>query len=322
MMPEFSAPPPPDQSSNGTDGIRIHNWSRAEEGRIDDDTELVRYMKLETFLLMLNSRVFIPTLECLAGSDRWESRIPQRFHGLQYAEAMKQVVWGHKEWLERVATGKQMPANGGDPTDHQLRFLTETWLYELGRRRLIWCWNRWTYEQHAMWRFYGQRGVVIHSTVGRIRHALARAGAYGSVSPVKYVYQGVPRGPEQKDAFLTMMLEPKYLFHPYLFKDAGFRFEEEVRFVLRGNPGVTDPLKGALLDIAITDIIQGTEFDVSEELPHSEQSLIRLLGMHFLQNDLRLLSFPFSSSGLFGLAPSKPFVDEPDLPADIFPDLV
>jgi len=134
MTPESPADPPPGDAS----GIKIHNWPNGKDP-IDDNTELVRYMKLETFLLMLNSRVFIPTLECLTTADRLESRIPQRFHGLQYPKAMKQVVQDHEGWLEKVATGKQMPTDSGDPTDQKLRFLTETWLYELGRRRLVWC---------------------------------------------------------------------------------------------------------------------------------------------------------------------------------------
>ena len=137
----------------------------------------------------------------------------------------------------------------------------------------------------------------------------------------KYVYQGVPKNPEQKDAFLTLMLMPKYLFHPYLFKDAGFRFEEEVRFVLRGNPVVTSRSNGALLDIAAADLIRGTGFDVSDELPHSEQGLVRLLGIDFSQHGLALPSFPVSSSGLFGLAPSNPFTIEPDLPTGLFRNL-
>lgn len=145
MTPESPTPPPADQPPNDTSGIKIHNWSDAKDP-IGDDTELVRYMKLETFLLMLNSRVFIPTLGCLAATDRLESRIPQRFHSHNYPEAMKQVVKDHEEWLEQIATGKQMPTDSDYPTDQKLRFLTETWLYELGQRRLVWCWNRWTYR--------------------------------------------------------------------------------------------------------------------------------------------------------------------------------
>lgn len=62
-------------------------------------------------------------------------------------------------------------------------------------------------------------------------------------------------------------------------------------------------------------------FDVSEELPDSEQGLIRLLGYDFLQGGLTLPSFSVSSSGLFGLAPSNPFTVEPDLPTGLFPNL-
>jgi len=116
------------------------------------------------------------------------------------------------------------------------------------------------------------------------------------------------------------MLVPKYLPQPYLFKDAGFRFEEEVRFVLRVNPAVTTRSNGALLDIVATDIFGAQQFDVSEELPHSEQGLIRLIGYDFLRG-LTLPSFPVSSSGLFGLAPSDPFTIEPDLPPGVFGDL-
>jgi hypothetical protein len=53
----------------------------------------------------------------------------------------------------------------------------------------------------------------------------------------------------------------------------------------------------------------------------SEQGLIRLIGYDILHNGLTLPSFPDSSFGLIGLAPSKPFTPEPDLPPGLFPDL-
>jgi hypothetical protein len=312
MTPESPVPPPADQPIVDASRIKIHNWPDAKDP-INDETELVRYMKLETFLLMLNSRVFIPTLECLRAVDHLESRIPQRFHGLKYPEAMKRLILPHEKWIDQVAIGKKVPIENGAPIDDErLKFLTQTWLFELSQRRCVWCWNRAVDELHAMWKLYGQRGVAIHSTVGEIRRALARAEAEGIVSPVKYVYQGVPRTPQKKDGFFTM-LEQKYLPQPYLFK-------EEVRFVLRVNPAATSRSNGALLDIAATDIFGAQRFDVSEELPHSEQGLIRLIGYDFLRG-LTLPSWEVSSSGLFGLAPSKPFTAEPDLPNGIFPDL-
>jgi len=230
---------------------------------------------------------------------------------------MKRLVLPHQEWLDKVATGKKVPKDNGDSSAERLKFLIQTWLYELSQRRCVWCWNRSVDELHAMWKLYGQRGVAIHSTVGKMRRALAEAE--GIVAPVKYVYQVVPRTPQQKDGFFTM-LNPKYLPQPYLFKDAGFRFEEEVRFVLRVNPAETSRSNGALLDITATDIFGAQQFDVSEELPRSEHGLIRLIGYDFLRG-LSLPSWEISSSGLFGLAPSKPFTDEPDLPNGIFPDL-
>ena len=47
-------------------GIKIYNWPDAKDP-IDDDTELIRYMKLSTFLLLLDNRLFIPSLRLLQG---------------------------------------------------------------------------------------------------------------------------------------------------------------------------------------------------------------------------------------------------------------
>ena len=57
------------------DRIKIHNWPDANP-LIDDDTVLIRYMKLETFLLLLDGRVFIPTLKQLQTGDRIEGLLP------------------------------------------------------------------------------------------------------------------------------------------------------------------------------------------------------------------------------------------------------
>src|SRR6266478_5398946 len=112
---------------------------------------------------------------------------------------MKRLVLPHQEWLDKVAIGKKVPEDNGDPSAQRLKFLIQTWLYELSQRRCVWCWNRSVDELHAMWKLYGQRGVAIHSTVGKMRRALAEAE--GIVAPVKYVYQVVPRTPQQKDGF-------------------------------------------------------------------------------------------------------------------------
>jgi hypothetical protein len=54
--PPSSASPPCDPKS-----IKIHNWADADNP-INDETRLVHFMKLETFLLLLDGCAFIPTL--------------------------------------------------------------------------------------------------------------------------------------------------------------------------------------------------------------------------------------------------------------------
>jgi hypothetical protein len=60
------APTEPPPSS-----VWIHNWPDIKNP-VDERTELIWYMKLSTFLLLLDNRLFIPRL-----SDRFEARIPQ-----------------------------------------------------------------------------------------------------------------------------------------------------------------------------------------------------------------------------------------------------
>src|SRR5260370_33355254 len=66
---------------------------------------------------------------------RFEPRIPQRFHKRRYPEAMKPLILPHEKWLDKVATGKKVPDDNGDPIAERFKFLTQTWLYELSQRR-------------------------------------------------------------------------------------------------------------------------------------------------------------------------------------------
>jgi hypothetical protein len=43
--------------------------------KIDDDTHIVRYIRLSTLFLYLSNRAFIPSLDCLKRLDRWEGRL-------------------------------------------------------------------------------------------------------------------------------------------------------------------------------------------------------------------------------------------------------
>jgi hypothetical protein len=65
-------------------------------------------MKLSTFLLLLNDRIFIPSLRLLQASDRLEARIPQWCcaPSRQYERMMSNHIFGadeHEKWLFSAA---------------------------------------------------------------------------------------------------------------------------------------------------------------------------------------------------------------------------
>jgi hypothetical protein len=265
-------PTPADQPSRNASRIKILNWPNAKkEESIDDKMPLVRYMKLETFLLLLDNRLFIPTLKLLQGGDRLESRIPEKLCP-NYWKKMQPIVADrdHEQWLLRMARRPKIFRKEGSRLMADPKLLTEIWLEELAKRRCVWCWNRSTEQIYAMWKLYGDRGVAVLSTVGSVRRALADAGAHGIVSSLWYV--GRPGPTRLEDNGVMSALES--LRRPYLFKDAGYRIEEEVRFVLGTNPVATNKSQGAMTNIEAKAII-GKTFKISPELPLEEQTSIQ-----------------------------------------------
>jgi hypothetical protein len=171
-----------------------------------------------------------------------------------------------------------------------------------------------------MWKLYGQRGVAVSSTVGKIRKALESRGVrQGIVSPVRYVR--LPSFEKEDVSAEFGLLDPANLPRPYLFKDSGFRFEEEIRFVFEANPIATDLLGGAIFNIAAQSII--CDFDVSREIPEAERRCIQLLAKERLNGPAKPRSpdyeAAFPDEALFPHL--EPFLPEPDLPPGIFPDL-
>jgi hypothetical protein len=72
------------------------------------DQPLIRYMKLETFLLLLSGRIFIPTLGLLQStSDKLESRVPEKSLR-QYGEKMRNIVEPHEQWFLRATRGPKV----------------------------------------------------------------------------------------------------------------------------------------------------------------------------------------------------------------------
>jgi hypothetical protein len=110
VPPELEQSPaqdPPPEETTGRASIKIRNWPDNLDP-IQDDTPLVRYMRLEAFLmLLLQNSVFIPTLELLQSMDNFEGQIPLRCNA-RYDEGMGSVISAHSDWLLH-ATGNPEP---------------------------------------------------------------------------------------------------------------------------------------------------------------------------------------------------------------------
>ena len=274
----------PDQPIGDNQPIRIWNW-HAIGDPISGDTRLTRYMKLSTFLLLLENRLFIPSLRLLQSSDNLESRIPEKLLRSRYGKKMRAIVEPHEKILLEKAVGpKACKAEGEEHNVLTLAFLSRRWLEELAIRRCVWCWNRSTAQLYALWRLYGERGIAVISTVNRIRQALEKGGvSQGIVAPLQYAPLDMPQTPEQADTLLKIE-EEQYLCRPYLFKDYGYRIEEEVRFVLYSNPAATSNLKGIVIHVDAKTLI--LDFKYSPELPKAERDCIDRLVRAWKRSEL------------------------------------
>jgi hypothetical protein len=184
------------------------------------------------------------------------------------------IVEPHEPLLLGTARGpKVQRPEGSEHSGTTLSFLVKRWLDELALRRCVWCWNQSTDHLYALWRLYGERGVAVISTVDMIRKALEKAGAReGIVAQVRYAPLRTPQRLEETSTFLTME-QPQHLRRPYLFKDDGYRIEEEVRFVLSTNPIATSDLEGIMIEVDVKALIK--DFKISPELPPAEEACIK-----------------------------------------------
>jgi hypothetical protein len=247
--------------------------------------------------------MFFPTLKLLQNSDRSEGNAPV-MRASFYEENMWPVVSAHQDWLLKKSN-RPIPDAVNEVRDQFIRVLAiESWREQLTVRRCVSCWNRSTRQVDFMWKIYGDRGVAVFSTVGRVRRALAEAGAEGIVSPVLYIpiEDTIP-----KPDFDLLCANCS---RPDLFKNWSYLPEQEVRFVIKVDPVQTIEKKGVLLEIMSKIIID--KVYLSPEIPSTEK-----LNLETFIYEKRFSRSFFQA----GQEPRpRPLLAEADLPSGIFPD--
>jgi hypothetical protein len=172
---------------------------------IGEDTPIVRYMKLETLLLMLEGGyVFIPSYAKLGQNDPLEMNIllnlPDRWKFWEkYADKLEPrfvrfrsdlIVNGIPAWHRHKTKAELVRSDFGYYVDH------------LAGNRCVWCWNKFRNFSYALWQIYGIRGVAVRSTVRLVKAALLKAAAVrsgavqGIVGPISYIDHEGERIPE------------------------------------------------------------------------------------------------------------------------------
>ena len=125
---------------------RIARTTRAiVASEITDETPIVRYIRLSTFLLLLAGRVFVPTLRNLQRAEKLEGRVPDLVWK-NYAENLFIDLEAFKKWLfDRGTKSPSLPADLRHSVStidrecsraigkdfRELELLAKIWLHEL-----------------------------------------------------------------------------------------------------------------------------------------------------------------------------------------------
>ena len=122
-----------------------------------DDT-IWRYMKLSTFLLLLDGKAWLPSIANLQSMDPLEGRLGDDFYIQLCSELARQVDWNETEkWLRESLSAyvkKNLQRKDGDPF-YASKVIAKAYTEALASRRVAWCWFKSEIESAAMWHQYG-----------------------------------------------------------------------------------------------------------------------------------------------------------------------
>jgi hypothetical protein len=230
---------------------------------IPDNTELWRYMKLSTFLMLLRRKVFVPTIAELRFGDPKEARnlsVQTRtyFDNLQDSD---------REWLlGRSSASEHSILNDSRTDSHQRASIyIAIWDRELAQRRRLWCWHEADIESMALWHIYAMEGVAIQTTPARIKAAFDPSFVDTAlIARVQYIDDA--RKEDQEHHFMR----------PYLFKQRCYQHEREVRVIFPRDSDCPDNRR--LLPIDPRMLISSVR--ISPHLPRSEAEEIRQSLVH------------------------------------------
>lgn len=228
-----------------------------------------RYMKLSTFLLLLDGKVWLPSIATLQSMDPLEGRLGDGFHESLWAVLDHQGLRDETEkWLHESLDPSMQRMLGFNSGHYHLtsRVLGSTYAAILARRRVAWCWFKSDLESAAMWSIYGNCGIAVRTSPEQLNQSFP-AGKDKTIEKMIYV----DRRPCTENSLQRLIHErPEAILRPYFMKAAEYKHEEEVRLVAHCPEGAAGIL---VSDIKIESLIN--EIVISPILPMGESDAIK-----------------------------------------------
>jgi hypothetical protein len=217
---------------------------------IDDHEVIWRYVPLRTLFFYLNGLVFIPSVAKLRAGDPFEGEF---YEDIPWFNAAFSDHYGEQantidNWIiQKLCSDserKLIEINKNNPhganaapmilRKHYFNFIRQT--------RFSWCWFHSNRESAAMWSVYGNQGVAIKTTIGKLKRLCEKTERnfiYGRMTYVDYQSKpSVEFDPTRKSDY-------HLLLRPFFLKRMEYKSEDEVRFVTAGSE--RDELGGILL---------------------------------------------------------------------------
>jgi hypothetical protein len=186
---------------------------------------------LQTLFLYLNGSVFIPSIAKLREGDPFEGEFFP--HIAWFNTAFDRHYGDEAKKIEKWILDNDCPDSkrdqiegylGGAAGFHRDRYMEFVW-----KTRFAWCWFRSCRESAAMWSVYGNQGVAVKTTAGKVAKVVEAKGYKFIYGPMTYVDHrtgtSAEFNPEQKSDF-------PLLLRPFFLKREEYKSEQEVRFII------------------------------------------------------------------------------------------
>lgn len=189
---------------------------------------LWRYMKLSTFLLLLQGKAWVPSVAALRSSEPLEGMLAKDLSPELLGELAKTCDEEELyDWLLNTMHSDMREFLDRNKSDPQLRtnLLAQQFTESIACRRLAWCWFSSDLESAAMWSIYGGQGVAVRTDVESLLNALP-SGKNFRIDPMGYVDRR-QSAPNRLRAILSR--RPDLMLRPHLLKAIEYEHEKEVR---------------------------------------------------------------------------------------------